>query len=82
MYYSFRVRCCVITNYNGVWKSNISAPLINLEVKTMNYKNKMKKKDFKIPKNTRIDNQSIKHNRVTLITQKLYYIINIKVENV
>ena len=42
----------------------------------------MKKKDFKIPKSTRIDNQSIKHNRVTLITQKLYYIINIKVENV
>ena len=42
----------------------------------------MKKKEFKIPKNKTIDNQSIKHNWVTLITQKLYYKLNIKVENV
>ena len=42
----------------------------------------MKKKDLKIPKNRRTDNQPIKHNWVTLITQKLYYKVNSKVENV
>ena len=42
----------------------------------------MKKKDLKIPKNTRTDNQSIKHNWVTLITQQRYYKVNSKVENV
>ena len=38
-------------------KSNVSAPLTNLIVKTMNSKNKLKKKDFKIPKNTGVDTQ-------------------------
>ena len=42
----------------------------------------MKKNDFKIPKNSRIANQSIKHNWVTLITQKLYYKVSTKVENI
>ena len=56
---------------------------MNLKVKTMNSKNKIKKKDFKISKSKRIDSQSVKHNWVTLITQKLYYKVNIiKVKNV
>ena len=32
-------------------------------------KNKIKKKDSKIPKNTKVDNQSIERTWVTLITQ-------------
>ena len=49
----------------------------------MNSKKKINKKGFKIPKNTRIENQSIKHDWVTLTTQKPYYKINvIKVKNI
>ena len=35
----------------------------------MNSKNKIKKKDFKVSKNIRVDNQSIKHSWVASMAQ-------------
>ena len=63
-------------------ESNISAPLINLIVKTISSKIEMKKKDFKISKNTRLI-LSYQTQLGYTINPELYYKVNIiKIKNV